>query len=70
MHNSLQYGILQGLSSSIYPPDSLGNFAQTLFLKGETSQTAYRCKLALFLYCLLDRQGGASGQKLDLESFR
>lgn len=61
---------LQGVASTIYPPESLGDFTQTLFLQGKTSQSTFRCKLALFLYCLLDRQSGAGGHKLKLESFR
>ncbi|DBB06880.1 hypothetical protein WJX82_003376 [Trebouxia sp. C0006] len=60
----------QGVASTIYPPESLGDFTQTLFLQGKTSQSTFRCKLALFLYCLLDRQSGAGGHKLKLESFR
>ena len=64
------FGILQGVASNIYPPESLGDFTQTLFLQGKTSQSTFRCKLALFLYCLLDRQSGAGGHKLKLESFR
>ena len=54
----------------MYPPESLEDFAQTLFLHGSPDQTSWRHKLALFLYCLLDRQGGATGHKLDLDSFR
>lgn len=54
----------------MYPPENLGDFAQTLFLHGDTDQAALHHKLALFLYCLLDRQGGAAGQKLNLASFR
>lgn len=61
---------LQGVTSSIYPPESLGDFVQKLFLHGDTDHAALRHKLALFLYCLLDRQGGAAGQKLNLASFR
>ncbi len=64
------FGILQGVASNIYPSESLGDFTQTLFLQGKTSQSTFRCKLALFLYCLLDRQSGAGGHKLKLESFR
>ncbi|KAL0028141.1 hypothetical protein WJX77_009663 [Trebouxia sp. C0004] len=60
----------QGTASSMYPPESLGDFTQTLFLQGKTSQSTFRCKLALFLYCLLDRQSGAGGHQLKLESFR
>ena len=62
--------MLQGVTSSVYPAESLGDFVQTLFLHGGTDQAALRHKLALFLYCLLDRQGGAAGQKLSLASFR
>ncbi len=62
--------ILQGVASSMYPPESLGDFTQTLFLQGKTSQSIFRCKLALFLYCILDRQSGAGGHKINLESFR
>ena len=61
---------LQGVTSSVYPAENLGDFVQTLFLHGRTDQGALRHKLALFLYCLLDRQGGAAGQKLNLASFR
>ena len=64
------FWVLQGTASSMYPPESLGDFTQTLFLQGKTSQSTFRCKLALFLYCLLDRQSGAGGHKLKLESFR
>jgi len=64
------FWVLQGAASSMYPPESLGDFTQTLFLQGKTSQSTFRCKLALFLYCLLDRQSGAGGHKLKLESFR
>ena len=62
--------MLQAVTSSVYPPEHLADFVQTLFLHGDTSQAALRHKLALFLYCLLDRQGGAAGQKLNLASFR
>ena len=61
---------LQRVASNMYPPESLGDFTQTLFLQGKTNQSTFRCKLALFLYCLLDRQNGAGGHKLKLESFR
>ncbi|KAL3146558.1 hypothetical protein ABBQ32_000799 [Trebouxia sp. C0010 RCD-2024] len=60
----------QGVTSSVYPPESLADFVQNLFLHGDTDQAAFRHKLALLLYCLLDRQGGAAGQKLNLASFR
>ena len=58
------------MTTSAYPPESLGDFVQKLFLHGDTDQAALRHKLALFLYCLLDRQGGAAGQKLNLASFK
>ena len=61
---------LQGVSLRAYPPENMEGFVQTLFLQGGTSQASARHKLALLLYCLLDRQGGAAGQKLNLESFR
>lgn len=62
--------MLQGVTSSAYPPESLGDFVQAIFLHGDTDCAAFRHKLGLFLYCLLDRQGGAAGQKLNLASFR
>lgn len=62
--------LLQGQMAGIYPPDNLSNFAQALFLHGATDQATWHCKLALFLYVLLDRQGGTAGQRIDLASFR
>lgn len=47
-----------------YPPESLGRAISALFLSGETSKEAFRAKLVVLLYLLLD-----SGHTKVLSSF-
>lgn len=55
---------------SRYPPERLSDFVQGLFLNGQADTAGWHSKLQLFLYALLDRQGGMAGQKIGLASFR
>ena len=56
---------LQVPSNSLhYPPESLGKAIGSLFLIGGTSKAAFKAKLRVFLYMLLD-----SGQSKMLSSF-
>ena len=48
-----------------YPPASLEQAVQVLFLEGGTSKSAWSTKLATFLYFLLD-----AGHKATLTAFR
>lgn len=51
-------------SSLQYPPDSLGKAVSSLFLNGSPSKIAFKAKLHVFLYVLLD-----SGQSKVLDSY-
>ena len=60
----------QAQAINSYPPERLSDFVQGLFLNGQADTAGWHSKLQLFLYALLDRQGGTAGQKIDLASFR
>ncbi len=54
-------GSAQGLQ---YPPESFARAVEGLFMHGSVAPAAWRAKLGLLLYCLLD-----AGQKSLLSTF-